>query len=275
MKNRGLIIFLIVLLILCAILLSGILFVSLSGKGRLFRGFASFDRTVDKVIYDREFSSDVNDVLINANAANIEVKEGTENRLVVYGEDKYLNVSEDKDLVVNYSEKGCKFFCFNVKVGKVIVYLNADFKGNIRVDNDYGDVEIGEFKESMVRVKSAYGDTSVKAAKEVDIESSAGDVEVGTVFVARIENNYGDIIIDRVNQKLDISDDCGDIKIKQVNLTENSSIDNDFGSVKIDVTNDILIDADVSLGDKKVNNNNYKSDVVLKIKNDCGDIKVN
>ena len=48
-----------------------------------------------------------------------------------------------------------------------------------------------------------------------------------------------------------------------------------MGDIKINSTNDIRIDAKVSLGEEKVNNSNYKSDIVLNLENSCGNIEVN
>jgi len=47
-----------------------------------------------------------------------------------------------------------------------------------------------------------------------------------------------------------------------------------MGDVSIGRTNDILIDAKTSLGEVDVRNNDYKSEITLKIDNSCGDITV-
>ena len=52
-------------------------------------------------------------------------------------------------------------------------------------------------------------------------------------------------------------------------------INSDLGDIKIEETNDIYIETDVSLGDAKVNNNNRHSEIILSIENNLGDIKVN
>ena len=57
-------------------------------------------------------------------------------------------------------------------------------------------------------------------------------------------------------------------------MQEASKIDVDLGDVKIKETNDIYIEAKTDLGDTKINNNNRTSNVTLKIKVDCGNIKV-
>ena len=64
------------------------------------------------------------------------------------------------------------------------------------------------------------------------------------------------------------------MKIKNIELKENSKIKNDLGDVKIGNTNDIYIDANVDLGEYKINKNNRYAESTLKIDVNCGDIKV-
>lgn len=276
MKNKGLIIFVIVLLIICILLLSGILFFSLSGKkingvGRLFNTY----RISNTRIYDKTYDDPFTSISIDTAAANIEIKKGNENKVVIYGEEDKLSISDDTNLSIRYDSEPCHFFCLNVTSSKIEVYLDETFKGDINIDNDYGDIEIDDFIYSKVKVDSSFGDTEISSAQSVDLSSSCGDIKVGEVGYALINNNYGDIKISKITEKANIEADCGDIKINEVDLKENSSIENNLGNIKIDRTNDIMIESKVSLGDNKVNNSNNKSDIILKITNDCGDIKVN
>ena len=63
-------------------------------------------------------------------------------------------------------------------------------------------------------------------------------------------------------------------KIEDVQIKENSSIKSDLGDVKIDKINDIYVDAETDLGEVEVENNNRKSEIILEIECDCGDIKI-
>ena len=78
-----------------------------------------------------------------------------------------------------------------------------------------------------------------------------------------------------VNNYLNLTNDSGDIKINNVNLNKNSIIKDEYGDIEINNTNQIYIDAKTDLGDTKINNNFHKSDITLKIENECGDITVN
>ena len=57
-------------------------------------------------------------------------------------------------------------------------------------------------------------------------------------------------------------------------INEDSSIKSNFGDVKIEKINNVYVDAKVDLGDVKIEGNDRHSDITLKIKSDCGDIKV-
>lgn len=277
MKNRGLIITLIILLAICSVLLTGILVLGLSGKYssnslNIFRKY----KVSNELILDETYTDNYSNIRIKTNAANIEIKHGSETHLVVHGKKEYLTVSNlEKELEIEYKNEPCRFFCINYAVSKIELYLSDEYAGKINIDNDYGDIEIDEYLKSDVEIKSSFGDTIIKGANKATVKSAAGDVKLGEVNIAEIDNNYGDIKIDKINKKATINDDCGDIKIKDLFIEENSSINNNLGDINVNHTNDIRIDADTSLGDKKVNNNNYKSDIVLKISNSCGDIEVN
>jgi len=67
---------------------------------------------------------------------------------------------------------------------------------------------------------------------------------------------------------------CGDIKIKNVKIKEDSVIKCDYGDIKIEESEDVYIDANVDFGEVKIKENDRHSEITLKIDADCGDIKV-
>ncbi len=71
-----------------------------------------------------------------------------------------------------------------------------------------------------------------------------------------------------------ITEDCGDVNIKNINLNQDSSIKNSFGDIEIGSTNNLYIEASTDLGDTKINKNQRKAKTTLKLENSCGDIKV-
>ena len=162
-------------------------------------------------------------------------------------------------------------------IAKIEVYLPNGYSENINIENNYGDVNIGNFDNLILdatldagdikvdslksgKIKNSYGDIKILGySKELEIDQDCGDVEVSEVDRIKLENNYGDINIGKVNEYLQIKEDCGDVKIDSLNLKENSSIHNSYGDIKIGSTNEIYINAKTSLGDTKINNNYQKS----------------
>ena len=137
------------------------------------------------------------------------------------------------------------------------MYVPQNYSKEIKIDLDYGNVEILDLEQATI-----------------DIKEDCGNVNLGKIKNVTIKNDYGDIEIEEVLNKLNIKSNCGNIKIDNVKLLEDSIIKSDLGDVIIDGTNDIFIDADVDLGDSKVNNNNRQAEITLEIKVDCGNIKV-
>ncbi len=293
MKNKGLIISLIVFLVIVCILLICFMVNVINGKHVLTKMFVS-DRQSNKLVIDETYENDFEKININVDAGDVYVKESNDNnvKVLVYGEKENTKVNAtDDNLSIVAKEKKCFGFCFNVIKTKIEVYLPTDYKNNIVINNKYGDVNVGSFLNANVnvdancgdvlikkalnaKVNNDYGDIKINNAKDVNVNASYGDIELGKVSNVIVKNSYGDIEVLNVLSYMNIEADCGDIEIKNVNINKNSYIKNDYGDVEIGSTNDIYIDAKTDLGDVDVNHNNRMSDITLKIKNDCGDIEI-
>ena len=215
----------------------------------------------DKLFLNESYSIIYDDISIDTAASSIEIKEADDEKikLVIYGDDDKITVDKtDKTLSVKTNEEKCKFFCFNVMMPKVELYLPKNYHNNIHINNKYGNVNIDAFSKMNLDIKVNAGDAFIKEIKSI---------------TAKL--NYGDIKIGKINEYLDINNDCGDIKIDSVNIEKDSYIKNDLGSIKVGSTNEIYIEAKTDLGDVQINHNYINADITLEIKNNCGDIKVN
>lgn len=293
MKNNTWIIFSIILLLIIAIAL--IIFMILAINGNIeFSKIKSIGKINNELVVDENYDIEFNGVYINTSASNIYVKKSNNSdfRLIIYGNKEQTIVNTDNNTLVIEIEEKSKFLNFNIQVSKVEIYLPESFNKKIDINNNYGDIQIDEFLNSEIKINEDCGDVSVLGGNKVDIannlgnivlnkanqaniKQSAGDVVIGTVNDINIENNYGDVKIDKVTEHLKIEEDCGDVDIDSITLNQNSDISNNCGDIKINSTNEIYFDAKTSLGDVKINNNYQKSDIILKLKNDCGDIEVN
>ena len=296
MNNKTLKIILIIFLSLLVIGLSVFFVNILTNKDFRFGHFSFGHKVSNELVFNQEYEAIFDIIKIDSKSSDIEIKEGNESKVkvVIYGDKDETNVEiVNNKLNIKSNEKKCIGFCFNMTIAKIEVYLPSSYSGNINIENNYGDVNIGNFDNLILdakldagdikvdslksgKIKNSYGDIKILGySKELEIDQDCGDVEVSEVDRIKLENNYGDINIGKVNEYLQIKEDCGDVKIDSLNLKENSSIHNSYGDIKIGSTNEIYINAKTSLGDTKINNNYQKSDVTLTIDNSCGDIRIN
>lgn len=293
MKNRGLIIALITLLVFLSVSLIIIMIILLNGGFKNFN-FLMFSSISENLAFDEEYNESFRMIEIDSDASEVEIISTEEEsvRVVIYGEEKNINVNKKSGRLSITSKMHCHFICYNQKRSKIEIYLPSSYAEKINIDNDFGNVTVGEFKNAditvdancgdidviagnTVKLDNDFGDITLEYANTADIEQNAGKIKVGVVGDIKAENDLGDIRIEKVTNSLDLEDNCGDIIIDEINITKNSSIKNDLGSVKIGFTNKIYIDAKTDLGKVKINENTRQSDITLKIENDCGDIIVN
>ncbi len=291
MKNKGLIISLIVVLSIVVIALI-VFMVSIIDNKINFRGFTFINKVSKELILDKTYENKYDSIEIDSSVSDIYVKESTDDRIrvVIYGDEEKLNIVDNTSLKIKLEEKNSIGFNWNLKKNKIEVYLPSSYDKKFLISNDYGDIRVGRFNSEFIinedcgdvevsylkkaTINNKYGDITIGSVDDVKVVADCGDIEIKTTNNAIVENKYGDISIDRVNNYLDIIDDCGDIEIDNLSITKDSKIKNDYGDIEIGNTNDIYIDAKTDLGDVDINNNYHKSDITLQIKNDCGDIEV-
>ena len=294
MSKTGKIILIVVLSIIA--LMAIMLFVYVMANRKVGKIFDCGYTVSENLIFDKTYTEKYKEIEINATAGDIEItNENTEEvKVMIYGEESNnkVNTTEEK-LTITSNQETCKgFFCIHLKITKIKVTLPNNYDGKIKITNNFGDIQIGDFANAELAVKmdagdievgkiltgtieNKYGDISVEEAiQELTIKEDCGDVELKETYQVNVENKYGDIKIQRVNHSMKIEDDCGDIEIKSVNLQENSSIKNDYGDIEIGSTNQIYIDAKTNLGKVDINNNYPKSNITLTIEDSCGDIEV-
>ncbi len=259
MKTRELLIILIVLLILLIIGLVAFLVFYLSGKSRWTNGKG---QKSSQVIFDSNYQlAEVEKLEILSSAGDVEFKQSMDEQIkvTIYGqnpEDLTIDFVENQ-LKIDYTKKKRKITFFHFVKNDMVIYLPKEFAKQIDMKVNYGDIQAEDFESASFQ-----------------IEEDCGDVHLGKVKNAFIQNHYGNIKIVEVKNKLEIESDCGDVKIGSVTLLEDSWIVNSLGDIKIGQTNEIYMDAKTDLGDVKINRNERHSEICLKIENHCGDIKV-
>ena len=293
MKNKSLLITLIIVLSIIALVVLSLLVFLLTGSKRF--GYFNFGSSVsEELVLEESYEPGFEQIVVDASFATIEVKSSTDEqiKLFIYGDKDRVKVdTKSGKLLITLKGKKCFGFCFNQKIDKVELYIPNTFAKDLEINNDYGDITIGDFPQAHISVEEDYGDVFVQSGNEVKVENNYGDIEIeeaniahvkesaGNVTIGKVQdaivhNNFGDIKVQEVLHFMDIKQDCGDVKIEKAILNKDSKIENHLGDIKIGETNEIYIEAKTSLGDTKIKQNNHKADVTLQIENSCGDIKV-
>lgn len=242
-NNKGLLITLIVLLSFIAILLSGILVFSISSNTSTFLPIKT------KTLCDESYSAgEISNISIDSDAGDVIVKTSTDGniRLVAEGinEDSIEYTADGDTLSISSYEnlKKWNFFKFRSRnVGtEIILYIPKDFNS-------------------------------------LDISLNLGDVEIENELNTKltIENNMGDIDAKVLGGSFNIHTDMGDIEIKRINITDNSSATTSMGDIEIDKADGININAKTSMGNCDVKNNTPSSSIILTAETSMGNVEIN
>lgn len=290
-KNKALTITLIIVLALIAISITWLMVKIISGDSKL--NLRLFNTVSNELVLDETYDTQFTKIDIQSSAGDVYIKEanGNEVQVIIYGEKDNTKVKTvNNELVINIESEFCIGFCFNSS-SKVEVYLPNDYEHQIKIENEYGNIEIANFENASIEIQADSGDVAIQSANIAKITNDYGNIEIGTVneadvsnaagnitidYVrdAKVKNDFGDIEIDTVSNYLNLTNNCGNIQVDNITLNKNSVISSDFGDVEIGNTNEIYISAKANLGDVDINNNYQKSEITLNIKNNFGNIEV-
>ena len=294
MNNKKSTILLIILLTLTICALIGFMTFMMNNKFKInFRNI--FSRRIEELQIEETYKNTYEKININTDAADVYIKKAEDENIHVkiYSEKEKSKVIDNEiELNIEVEQKKCVGICINNKISKVELYIPENYEKDIKIKNNYGDIKIDSFESlnldikedagdieinsaNIVNINNNYGDIKIGIIKEGTIKESAGDIEINKVNSIDIKNNFGDTTIQEINEYIKIDADAGDVKINNLNITKNSFIETNTGDIKINNTNDIYIDAETDVGNAKINNNNKNSEIILKINNNVGDIKVN
>ncbi len=292
--NNALNIVKIVLLSIIAVALTLILIVVLNGKFTI-KGIDLYEKT--SLVYENTFTESVsnfniettnNDVkILEKEIDNIEVKiydrKDTKPEAYVKDDTLYIKNKAEIRIGITFGILGNSRIEISVPKGTtynlIVEGTSSDVESqvdlqDVSINTKSGDVSLKNTINTVIKTTS--GDMLIDSSKNLDITTTSGDTKVLNISKSlKVKATSGDMLIGDVAGKLNLETTSGDIKINKVNLNSNSSIGVTSGDVIISKTNDIYIDAHVVTGDTRINTNNRKADVELKIKTISGDIIVN
>jgi len=242
----------------------GVLFFSLVCVGS-FLFFLKFIGLIDyryNIIKEKTFNaSDVGDIDILINAGHLYVKNSEDSsiKVTIYGEnenDAVVKMIDDK-LVINYPEYANSYYNMGNYSMDIILYLPRDFKNNVMVKSDEGDVSFESFPLANINIKSDFGGINVNEVNNLEIEADSAWIK-----------------INKVKNKLNISCDYCDTRIYDFDIKEDSSIINNYGYIVIDKVANAKISAS-SNRSVKVKGSDDTSSINLKLSSNDSYIKVN
>lgn len=262
MKNKGLIITLIILLAIIVICLIAFLVACLRENIMFSKGFIFLGEKNTNKIFEQEYEAqDIENLEILEESGDIKFEETSQQKIkiVVYGEneeDVEVTLNENK-LKVNYTKNKISFLNLGNHKNNITIYIPSNYSNTINVKNNYGNCEINDLENATI-----------------DIDCDCGNVELGKVKNAKIKCDYGNVEIESVLNKCDIRSDCGNVEIKKLEINEDSSIKCDLGNIDIEEINDIYVQSEVDLGKTNISKNNTNSEITLTLKCDCGNVNI-
>ena len=244
-RNKGLIITMIVLLSVITLLLFIIMLAVIANSGL---NFYMFTKGSDNTKYSESFEFDpteVNRIEIESDFSDIELREGTSEKIIVGGNSSSVYVLEAKldgnTLEIEREAKIKSLFSGRGTNITTVIYLPKDYISTIEIEADYGNI------------------------------TSKASLNGTFTFHA----DYGNIELDSISGGFDLSANLGNIEIKNAQITSNSTIETDMGNIEISKTNPIKIITDVDLGDCSVQGSDDSSPITLTAESNMGNIEIN
>ncbi len=257
MKNKGLIIGLIVFLSVVVVALTTLFIILIVKKDEFHFNFDFFSNHSKNVLHEVSITN--KDIYVSNDAGNIKILESKNDQVTikVLSDGKKCNLTDTDDLFsIECASKDKKIF-FNVKAYDVFIYLPPNYINDLELESNFGDIE-AQTNVSNIFIKSDCGDVKLEEAKNVKIDMDLGKVE-----------------IDRITDYVYISTDSGDVLINHLTITKDSKISAELGEIEIKNASGMFIEAETDLGDIDINKNDRRALYTLNLVNDCGDIKVN
>jgi len=189
MKNKGLIITLIILLSIAIFFLVMFLVTYLNGGINFRNGIFNIGSKSTKIVFDKEFEIfNIQNINVKQNTGDVIIKEAQNDniKVIIYGEDVgdvSVNMDDGNLNIDYYNEKNFHFFNFGNIKNDIIIYIPSSYLGTIKIENDLGDVKIGETNDIFIDAHCDLGDEKIKnnsrqSEVTLKIDVDCGDIKV-------------------------------------------------------------------------------------------------
>ena len=278
MRNRSLIITLIVILSMFVFALTGGLILLLFRMDSFNFNFDFNDSNPVLVnSYDVDYR-EVNKIYFNLHSTDVQIKKSDSDKVVVeyYSNQEKNPEIEFVDSILSIDESNynlkCIGFCNSNR--KIIVFVPSEYSNVVSIITKSGDIK-SEIDLSNINFSTMSGDVILNSGSNIDVSTISGDVLLGNVDSLSVSTTSGDIKTSGVSNYVNVKSTSGDVSIGKLSIKEDSNISTVSGDVSINNNeSNCYVDVSTVSGDKNINNSDRKSDIVLKIKTTSGDISV-
>lgn len=273
--GKGFKIFLVFLLSIIAIALTGILVLLIMrspSTGLVF----SLGESYSENLLEEKTIEELKDIKVNTNSVDVIVETGDEEVINVklYSDHpEEYSITEGRTVNVVLKNKK-KWFNLFSKGSRVVITVPESYENKITANGGVGDVKVSSLPNAYLVVDKSVGDVKVETIKKANIKLTTGDIKISNINELDAKLTTGDVKLGKVDGYIKIDTTTGDVKIEKANILENSSIKNNVGDVKIEKINKIYVDAKTSVGSTKIGTIDRRSDVELIISSNVGDVKV-
>ncbi len=262
-KTNSLYIVIIVLLCVVAVLLAGVLGVSLLRHRYQVLPGKKVDTAEYMQVTDTAYENVYNTIALSSNCGNIFVltSEDAQIHLKIWADEDKVSIQETGSMLYvtadarNQSKIGINNV--NIQQVRVELYLPADYDKSLALKTDYGNAEVESFPQLQLKTESAYGSLTLDEVASLEAELDYGSIKAGTIYTC-------------------VAAECemGNIDIERLMITTDSKLACEMGNIRIGSAPSAIVDADTGLGSVDVRPNPADASVRLILENDNGSITV-
>ncbi len=221
MANRGVKIFLIIILTIIAIILMNIMILKIMNKDLKIDIFAFGNKT--EKIFENEYEiNGIKNMNIDSFSSNIKFIEGEKDkiRVTAYGaKDENISVAINGDSLDIKKDNQVlhifMLFCWYRE--EIVVEIPKSFEGNIRLSASSGNIEVIDLENSNLNleassgnircgnmingnIKTSSGNINAGSGKDINIKASSGSIKAGKVEKGTANTSSGSIKIDELKE---------------------------------------------------------------------------
>ncbi|MCI9177145.1 MAG: DUF4097 domain-containing protein [Clostridia bacterium] len=186
------------------------------------------------------------------------------------------NITCSRAKNVNLKSTSGNIYCGDVKSANLKSTSGSIKVGNVEenanIKSTSGGIMAGKLAKATIETTS--GKIEAQGIEEGETKSTSGTIKIVKANSITAKTTSGSIRFETIDGFCNLSSKSGSIKIGSIKISENSSIQATSGNVKIEEATNMYIDTQTTSGSIKVNENNRKAEVELRIRTTSGSVSV-